>query len=117
MGEIELYPLKNQVGSDEDDEVSLDVKAASKNLDLATSSGSSASTELVVNNPLTLPALKHLLQFTTFKNVRPCFSANVPSCWIKIVQAQKDRKHPQHLQHHESEVSTTTLSWRLQRNK
>ena len=84
---------------------------------MADRAGPSAEPKLLTDRPLTLLTMKQLLLLTTFENLKPCFTANVPSCWVKIIQAQKERKHPQHLQHHENELSTSTLSWRLQRNK
>lgn len=73
--------------------------------------------KLIVNQPLCLSAMKQLMQLTSFDNIKPCFTVNVASCWVRVIQAQKDRKHPQHLQHQDNEVSESTLSWRLQKTK
>lgn len=89
--------------------------SAEKSL-VSTSSGVDTA-KLIVNQPLTLSSMKQLMQLTSFDNIKPCFTVNVSSCWVRIIQAQKDRKHPQHLQHQDSEVSESTLSWRLQKTK
>jgi len=73
--------------------------------------------DLLVNKQFTLESLNELLALTTFENLKPMFSANAPSCWIKVIQAQKERKHPQHLQHNEVELNSSTLTWRLQKTK
>ncbi|CAG7720785.1 unnamed protein product [Allacma fusca] len=104
QGSIELYPLNNQT----EEEKPMLPKQTNAN---------SEAHKLVSLRPQNLSTMKQLLQLTLFENLKPCFTANVPSCWVKIIQAQKERKHPQHLQHHENELSTSTLSWRLQRNK
>jgi len=87
-----------------------------ESMDDTLTSGFDAS-KLIVNQQLSLSSMKQLLQLTSFDNIKPCFTVNVSPCWVRIIQAQKDRKHPQHLQHQDSEVSESTLSWRLQRTK
>ncbi|KAG8262296.1 Baculoviral IAP repeat-containing protein 6 [Homalodisca vitripennis] len=65
---------------------------------------------LLVNAPtLDLAALYEL---TRCENLVPCFAATVPGCWTELMQAQKQRKHPQHLQH--ADDVHHTRSWRLQ---
>lgn len=83
----------------------------------ACSSAGVDTSRLIVNQALTLSSMKQLMQLTTFENIKPCFTVNVSSCWVRIIQAQKDRKHPQHLQNQDSEVCESTLSWRLQKTK
>ncbi|CAL8111027.1 unnamed protein product [Orchesella dallaii] len=116
-GTLEMYTL-NSADMDLGDEASFasDVNDSPRlNVDAVTV-GVDAS-NLIVNQQLSLCSMKQLLQLTSFDNIKPCFAVNVSPCWVRIIQAQKDRKHPQHLQHQDSEVSESTLSWRLQRTK
>lgn len=73
--------------------------------------------KLLVNQPLSNNTMKQLQQLMAFENIKPCFTVNVSPCWVRVIQAQKDRKHPQHLQHQDHEFGESTLSWRLQRTK
>ncbi|MPC94939.1 Baculoviral IAP repeat-containing protein 6 [Portunus trituberculatus] len=41
------------------------------------------------------------------------FVATVPPCWSEIIQAQKQRRNPQHLQQHPDDLDTTR-TWRLE---
>lgn len=73
----------------------------------------SYSESLVVNSPeLGLEELRMLYDLTKFENLVPCYSATVPGCWTELMQAQKQRRHPQHLQH--ADDVHHTRSWRLQ---
>ncbi|XP_037073509.1 LOW QUALITY PROTEIN: baculoviral IAP repeat-containing protein 6-like [Pollicipes pollicipes] len=59
--------------------------------------------------PLSAAALERAHELTRLETLTPLFSAVVPPCWTEIQQAQKQRRHPRHLQsdkHH-------TRTWRL----
>ncbi|XP_054283105.1 baculoviral IAP repeat-containing protein 6 [Macrosteles quadrilineatus] len=56
--------------------------------------------------------LSALYELTKFENLVPCFAATLPACWAELMQAQKQRRHPQHLQH--ADDVHHTRSWRLQ---
>jgi len=75
-----------------------------------------AQADLILNKPLNTASLQQLLQLTKFENIKLPFSVNAPSCWTRVIQAQKERKYPQHL-HQEAELAQSSVSWRLQRNK
>ncbi|XP_075222220.1 BIR repeat containing ubiquitin-conjugating enzyme isoform X2 [Lycorma delicatula] len=69
--------------------------------------------QLLVNESvLGLNELKLLYELTQFENLSPCYAATVPACWTELMQAQKQRRHPQHLQH--ADDIHHTRSWRLQ---
>ena len=56
--------------------------------------------------------LRRLYELTRFDRCSPSYSATVPSCWSEMMQAQRQRHHPQHL--HQSEDQHHTRTWRLQ---
>ncbi|XP_034239276.1 baculoviral IAP repeat-containing protein 6 isoform X4 [Thrips palmi] len=70
--------------------------------------------ELLLNGPLGIADLRQLLELTLSENLTPCYAATVPPCWSEIMQAQKQRKHPQHLQ--QGDDAQHTRTWRLQRD-
>jgi len=114
-GTLEIYPLSECSDSDV-----LSEKVASSSETSSNRKGYLPGLDepkLLVNQELDIGHLKKLLLLTGFENVKPFFTANVPSCWIQIIQAQKDRKYPQHLQHQENDENLSTLSWRLQKTK
>lgn len=53
-----------------------------------------------------------LYELTRFSRHSPAYSATVPPCWSEMMQAQRQRRHPQHL--HQSEDQHHTRTWRLQ---
>lgn len=68
--------------------------------------------ELVAHRPeLTLNDLKTLYSLTLFDEMLTPYSAEVPGCWTELVQAQKQRRHPQHLS--PGEDTHLTRTWRL----
>lgn len=72
-----------------------------------------SSDQLLVNKPvLGLPELHLLHELTKYENLSPCYAATVPPCWTEMMQAQKQRRHPQHLQ--QGDELQHTRSWRLQ---
>ncbi|XP_069689782.1 baculoviral IAP repeat-containing protein 6 isoform X2 [Periplaneta americana] len=76
-------------------------------------SANSSSDQLLVNkSALGLLDLQLLHGLTEFENLSPCYSATVPPCWSEMMQAQKQRRHPQHLQ--QGDELQHTRSWRLQ---
>nr|CAD7460369.1 unnamed protein product [Timema tahoe] len=78
-----------------------------------TGSTSSSGEQLLVNRPsLGLPELQSMLELTRCENLSPCYAATVPPCWSEMMQAQKQRRHPQHLQ--QGDELQHTRSWRLQ---
>ncbi|XP_011349517.2 baculoviral IAP repeat-containing protein 6 isoform X2 [Ooceraea biroi] len=56
--------------------------------------------------------LRLLYELTRFDRHSPPNSATVPPCWSEMMQAQRQRRHPQHL--HQSEDQHRTRTWRLQ---
>lgn len=70
--------------------------------------------DLLVNSSLGINELRQLLELTLSENLTPCYAATVPPCWSEIMQAQKQRKHPQHLQ--QGDDAQHTRTWRLQRD-
>ncbi|XP_063222017.1 baculoviral IAP repeat-containing protein 6 isoform X2 [Bacillus rossius redtenbacheri] len=77
------------------------------------SSNASPSEQLLVNRlPLGLAELQQLRELTLCANLSPCYAATVPPCWSELMQAQKQRRHPQHLQ--QGDEVQHTRSWRLQ---
>ncbi|XP_054725362.1 baculoviral IAP repeat-containing protein 6 isoform X3 [Anastrepha obliqua] len=60
---------------------------------------------------LSLDDLRTLYELTQFDDVLALYTAEVPSCWNDLVQAQKQRKQPQHLRHGDDTQFTKT--WRL----
>lgn len=72
-----------------------------------------SSDQLLVNKAALGVTELHLLhELTKFENLSPCYSATVPPCWTEMMQAQKQRRHPQHLQ--QGDEIQHTRSWRLQ---
>lgn len=67
-----------------------------------------------MNSSLGITELRQLLELTQSENLTPCYAATVPPCWSEIMQAQKQRKHPQHLQ--QGDDAQHTRTWRLQRD-
>jgi baculoviral IAP repeat-containing protein 6 (apollon) len=60
---------------------------------------------------LTETDLKSLYLLTQFDPMLTPYSAEVPGCWTELVQAQKQRRHPQHL--NPGEDTHLTRTWRL----
>lgn len=60
---------------------------------------------------LTLSDLKVLYSLTQFDEMLTPYSAEVPGCWTELVQAQKQRRHPQHMS--PGEDTHLTRTWRL----
>lgn len=56
--------------------------------------------------------LRSLYDLTRFDRHSPAYGATVPSCWSEMMQAQRQRRYPQHL--HQSEDQHHTRTWRLQ---
>lgn len=70
------------------------------------------SPELVAHRQdLTLNDLKILYSLTLFDEMLTPYSAEVPTAWTELVQAQKQRRHPQHLS--PGEDTHLTRTWRL----
>ncbi|XP_063984704.1 baculoviral IAP repeat-containing protein 6 isoform X2 [Diachasmimorpha longicaudata] len=80
----------------------------------STSTSSSAYQEPIIahRSNLTYPDLKALYDLTKFDKYSPPYGATVPSCWSEMMQAQRQRRYPQHL--HQSEDQHHTRTWRLQ---
>ncbi|CAK9813280.1 Baculoviral IAP repeat-containing protein 6 [Anthophora quadrimaculata] len=55
--------------------------------------------------------LRALYELTRFDHYSPAYGATVPPCWNEMMQAQKQRRHPQHF--HQSEDQHHTRTWRL----
>ncbi|KAK9728572.1 Inhibitor of Apoptosis domain [Popillia japonica] len=60
---------------------------------------------------ISLTELKRLYSLCHFEAFKPGFCAVVPPCWSDMQQAQRQRRHPQHLQ---LDTEQFTKTWRLQ---
>ncbi|XP_065072528.1 baculoviral IAP repeat-containing protein 6 isoform X2 [Ochlerotatus camptorhynchus] len=60
---------------------------------------------------LSIPTLKVLYSLTLFNEMLTPYSAEVPGCWSELEQAQKQRRHPQHLR--PGDDTHLTKTWRL----
>ncbi|XP_044597131.1 baculoviral IAP repeat-containing protein 6 isoform X2 [Cotesia glomerata] len=80
----------------------------------STSTSSTIYQELIIaHRPnLTCSDLRSLYDLTRFDRQSPAYSATIPSCWSEMMQAQRQRRYPQHL--HQSENQHHTRTWRLQ---
>ncbi|XP_076233643.1 BIR repeat containing ubiquitin-conjugating enzyme [Calliopsis andreniformis] len=58
--------------------------------------------------------LRLLYELTRFDRNSPAYGATVPPCWNEMMQAQRQRLHPQHV--HQSEEQHHTRTWRLHNN-
>ncbi|XP_016842826.1 baculoviral IAP repeat-containing protein 6 isoform X2 [Nasonia vitripennis] len=67
---------------------------------------------LAYKQHLTYSDLRTLYDLTRFDRRSPPYSATVPPCWSEMMQAQRQRRYPQHL--HQSEDQHHTRTWRLQ---
>ncbi|XP_054081324.1 baculoviral IAP repeat-containing protein 6 isoform X3 [Zeugodacus cucurbitae] len=79
----------------------------------SSSINAAASSNLLAykSSELSLDDLRTLYELTQFDDVLALYTAEVPSCWNDLVQAQKQRKQPQHLRHGDDTQFTKT--WRL----
>ncbi|XP_062534016.1 baculoviral IAP repeat-containing protein 6 isoform X2 [Armigeres subalbatus] len=66
---------------------------------------------LAYKTELSLPTLKVLHSLTLFNEMLTPYSAEVPGCWSELEQAQKQRRHPQHLR--PGDDTHLTKTWRL----
>lgn len=74
--------------------------------------GTKQETELIAyKNNLTLNDLKVLYSLTLFEELPLPYNAEVPGCWSELIQAQKQRRHPNHLR--PGDDSNLTRTWRL----
>lgn len=55
--------------------------------------------------------LRTLYELTRFDHHSPAYGATVLPCWNEMMQAQRQRRHPQHF--HQSEDQHHTRTWRL----
>ncbi|XP_012256631.2 baculoviral IAP repeat-containing protein 6 isoform X2 [Athalia rosae] len=78
----------------------------------STSSVSYQDPILAHRSNLTYSDLRTLYELTRFDRHSPAYGATVPPCWSEMMQAQRQRRHPQHL--HQSEDQHHTRTWRLQ---
>lgn len=69
--------------------------------------------ELLVNQGISEEVLDKCVELIQFQTGCPRFVATVPPCWSEIIQAQKQRRNPQHLQQHAEDMDTTR-TWRLE---
>uniref|UniRef100_A0A1Q3FEM5 Dual E2 ubiquitin-conjugating enzyme/E3 ubiquitin-protein ligase BIRC6 n=1 Tax=Culex tarsalis TaxID=7177 RepID=A0A1Q3FEM5_CULTA len=60
---------------------------------------------------LSLATLRVLYSLTLFSEMLTPYSAEVPGCWSELEQAQKQRRHPQHLR--PGDDTHLTKTWRL----
>lgn len=66
---------------------------------------------LAYKNEFTISDLQSLYSLTLFDEMLTPFVAEVPGCWNELVQAQKQRRHPQHLR--PGDDTHLTKTWRL----
>lgn len=75
-------------------------------------SGNKTEQELIAyRKNLTLNDLKILYSLTLFEELPLPYNAEVPGCWSELIQAQKQRRHPNHLR--PGDDSNLTRTWRL----
>lgn len=60
---------------------------------------------------LTLNDLRVLYSLTMFDEMPLPYNAEVPGCWSELIQAQKQRRHPNHLR--QGDETNSTRTWRL----
>ncbi|XP_067212436.1 baculoviral IAP repeat-containing protein 6 isoform X3 [Linepithema humile] len=85
----------------------------SENIAPSTSTSSICHDQLLAHkSSFSYSDLRLLYELTRFDRHSPAYSATVPPCWSEMVQAQRQRRHPQHL--HQSEDQHHTRTWRLQ---
>ncbi|XP_055530487.1 baculoviral IAP repeat-containing protein 6 isoform X3 [Wyeomyia smithii] len=60
---------------------------------------------------LSMNTLRVLYSLTLFNDMLTPYSAEVPGCWSELEQAQKQRRHPQHLR--PGDDTHLTKTWRL----
>lgn len=78
----------------------------------STSDAPSTSSNLIAHkSELSLEDLRTLCELTQFDEMLTPYTAEVPSCWNELVQAQKQRKQPQHLR--PGDDTHLTKTWRL----
>ncbi|XP_033217381.1 baculoviral IAP repeat-containing protein 6 isoform X2 [Belonocnema kinseyi] len=80
----------------------------------STSTSSTVYQEPIIahRNNLNYNDLKALYELTKFDRHSPAYRATVPPCWSEMMQAQRQRRYPQHL--HQAEDQHHTRTWRLQ---
>lgn len=61
---------------------------------------------------LSLNDMKTLYSLTLFDEMLTPYSAEVPGCWSELVQAQKQRRHPQNSMR-PGDDTHLTRTWRL----
>lgn len=66
---------------------------------------------IALKSDLTLIDLKLLYYLTLFDEMLTPYSAEVPSCWNELVQAQKQRRHPHNIR--PGDDGHLTKTWRL----
>ncbi|XP_053681780.1 baculoviral IAP repeat-containing protein 6 isoform X2 [Sabethes cyaneus] len=66
---------------------------------------------LAYKNDLSMNTLRVLYSLTLFNDMLTPYSAEVPGCWSELEQAQKQRRHPQHLR--PGDDTHLTKTWRL----
>ncbi|KAL7288200.1 hypothetical protein TKK_0017750 [Trichogramma kaykai] len=119
-GALHFFNITNEDESSEDkDSVTSDmiVDANSDENELntpSTSRSSNINSELMLANKQNLSHadLQMLYGLTRFDWHSPAYGANVPPCWSEMMQAQRQRRYPQHL--HQQEDQHHTRTWRLQ---
>ncbi|XP_055591797.1 baculoviral IAP repeat-containing protein 6-like isoform X1 [Uranotaenia lowii] len=66
---------------------------------------------LAFKSDMSMNTLKILYSLTLFNEMLTPYTAEVPGCWSELEQAQKQRRHPQHLR--PGDDTHLTKTWRL----
>ncbi|XP_058461839.1 baculoviral IAP repeat-containing protein 6 isoform X2 [Malaya genurostris] len=66
---------------------------------------------LAYKTDISMNTLRVLYSLTLFNEMLTPYSAEVPACWSELEQAQKQRRHPQHLR--PGDDTHLTKTWRL----
>src|SRR5206468_3630371 len=93
LGRLEFYPFSSST-SEPEDQTETATNAEKSFVSASTGSVSSCESpnkppmslsdpSLLVNKPYTFSSLRELIKLTAFVNIKPSFSANVPSSWQK----------------------------------
>ncbi|XP_026296613.1 baculoviral IAP repeat-containing protein 6 isoform X3 [Apis mellifera] len=117
-GALHFFITTNEEDSIEDKEDIEDINMmtneenSNKTIIPSTSTSSNFQDQLIAHKlSFSHSDLCALYELTRFDHHSPAYGATVPPCWNEMMQAQRQRRHPQHF--HQSEGQHHTRTWRL----
>ncbi|XP_017761383.1 PREDICTED: baculoviral IAP repeat-containing protein 6 [Eufriesea mexicana] len=117
-GALHFFITTNEEDSMEDKEDIEDINMmtseenCNKNIIPSTSTSSTSQDQLLAHKlNFSYSDLRTLYELTRFDHHSPAYDATVLPCWNEMMQAQRQRRHPQHF--HQSEDQHHTRTWRL----